>query len=213
MIGGDPLHHGGQHPPRALLAFLLRVALDLAHAVLRLRLGLVHDLADEALARLGGGQTGHPLELLQLPLAEIGDLGALAIQLRGTRLQALLAFLECRDLTIERLLPVQESALGTLHVRALLARLVLGRAPQVERLVLALEDDLLLLRVRLGNDALAVLLGMLHGARRDEAARDEADHDADDHGDRSGRHDDHDKFRHLAPPCALEPGYGRCRTR
>jgi hypothetical protein len=82
----------------------------------------------------------------------------------------------------------------------LLARLLLGGTTQLERLVLALEDDLLLLGMRLGDDALAVVLGVLDRAGGDEAARDEADHDADDGGHCGGHHDDHDGFRHSAPP-------------
>ncbi len=144
------------------------VTLDLADAVLRLGLRLVDDLADQRLASLRGGQAGDPLELVELALpAARAALLPLGLELRsGARQAPPRAAREPLDLTIERLLPVQKAALGTLDRGALLARLFLGGATELERFVLSLEDDLLLLRPRLGDEALGVVLGVLDRVRR-----------------------------------------------
>ena len=206
VVGGDALHDGGQDPSRAVLALLGRVALDVADAVLRLGLRLVHDLADQSLARLGRAQAGDALQLAELALLELARGAAARRRAPAGAGEGLLALLERGHLAIERLLPVQESALGALLGGPLLAPLLLGGAAQVEGLVLALEDDLLLLGARLGHEALGVVLGVLDGARAQEAAREESDHDAGDRGDR--RHEDDEGIRHFGSPETLEPAMG-----
>jgi hypothetical protein len=101
VIGGDALHDRGEHPSRPLLALLLGVALDLAHPVLGLGLRLVHDLPDETLPRLGGGQTGDPLQLVHLPLSELGDLRPFGLELGQPRGEPLLTLFEGGDLSVE----------------------------------------------------------------------------------------------------------------
>jgi hypothetical protein len=91
-------------------------SLDLAHAVLRLGLGLVHDLADERLASLGDGQARDALELDDLLLLELAQARELPVELTLALPQRLLALLVGGHLAIERLLPVQEAALGALQV-------------------------------------------------------------------------------------------------
>ena len=154
---GDALHDGGQDAARALVALLGGVALDLAHAMLRLGLRLVLDLADQA--------SGAPRPRSARRRARARPAGAAAARPAGRRSTSSsarafrasrLRSLERRRLAIERLLPVQESALGALERGALLARLFLGGATQVQGLVLPLEDDLLLLGARLGHEALGV---------------------------------------------------------
>src|SRR5690606_19104607 len=120
VIGGDPLHDGRQDAARTVVALLLRVTLDLADAVLGLGLRLVDDLADERLPRLGGGEAGDAFELDALLLLELGEMRPLLIELGLARGERLLALLETGHLTIERLLPVEEAALGSLQGGALL---------------------------------------------------------------------------------------------
>ena len=211
VVGRDALHDGRQDPAGAVLALLDGAVLDLPDAVLRLRLRLVDDLGDQALPSLGRGQPGDALQLERAVAA-----GALPRRARSTSSslasaeQLGLALLEPCRLTVERLLPVQESALGALERGALLARLFLGGAAQVEDLVLALEDDLLLLGPGLRDEPLAVLLGVLHGARGDEVAHHEADDDSDGGG--YGRHDHDDDVRHSGSH-PLEPFWAVSRSR
>ena len=80
----------------------------------------------------------------------------------------------------------------------------------MEGLVLALEDDLLLLGAGLGHEPLPVLLGVLDRAVGNEGARDEADGHPDDDGNR--RHDHDDEFRHLSSH-PLEPVWALWRPR
>ena len=172
-----------------------------------LRLGqcLVLDLADHRLAGLGHRQPGDALELDQLSLSQLVQPRGLDFEALGSGVQRHRLLLERGRLTIERLLPIQESALGALVGGALLARLFLGCATQVQGLVLSLEDDLLLLRARLGLEALGVALGMLDRVGGDEATRHEADEHPDDGGD--GRHGDDSEFGHSAPPRRWSPGW------
>src|SRR5687768_8103627 len=135
------------------------MALDFPHPVLSLGLGLVHDMGDQTLARLRGGQPGDPLELDNVALLDLRQANALGFQLGGTGCEAGLALLERADLPVERFLPVEDPALGALDGGALLAPLFFGGTAQLEGFVLSLEDDLLLLRARLDNETLGVLLG------------------------------------------------------
>ena len=116
----------------------------MSRTLLRLRLGLVDDLAHQRLPRLRRRQTRYALKLDDL-LVEVGQPSAFRVQFGLATIERRLALLERGHLAIERLLPVEEAALGALEVGALLARLILGGAAQVDRLILALEDDLLLL--------------------------------------------------------------------
>ena len=207
VVGRDALHDGRQDPARSLVPLLGRMALDLANAVLRLGLCLVLDLADELLARLHDRQPGHALELDELALLQLAQASGLRLEALGCARPTRRLLLERRRLAIERLLPVQEAALCPLMGGALLARLFLGRATQVERLVLPLEDDLLLLGARLSLEALRVALRVLDGVGGDEAARHESHQDADDGGDR--RHDDDNEFTHYRLPLEVGARIGR----
>jgi hypothetical protein len=187
------------------------VALDLAHLVLGLRLRLTHDLRDQALACLTGGQARDALELDELALLELGELGALLVELGLAGDERGVALLEDGHLTIERLLPVKESALGALERGALLTRLFLGGTTEVERLVLAFEDDLLLLGAGLGHEAGPVLFRVLHGVGGDDAPRDESDGDSDDGGEHR-HHGEYDDVRHYGSLVLWSPD-GRYRVR
>ena len=110
-----------------------------------LGLGLVDDLADERLARLAGRQAADPLELAQLTLLQLRDLCAFSFQEPQPLFEAFLPTLERLQLAVHALGPIQEEAFLSLQIGALFARLVLGRALDLERVVLTLEDDLFLL--------------------------------------------------------------------
>ena len=175
VVGGDPLHDGGQDASRALVPLLERVSLDLAHAMLRLGLGSstiwrispsrasAADSPRRARARqaVAAGARASRAASASSSLLPRG-----AAPLRGPR---------GGHLAIERLLPVQESALGALDGGALLARLFLGGATHLQRLVLPLEDDLLLLRAGLGLEALGIALGVLDRLPAEQATRQESD--------------------------------------
>ena len=160
-----------------------------------------------------GGEARHALELHELALLELAPRAPARPRARaGAPRSPASRSLERGHLAIERLLPVQESALGTLRVGALLARLLLGGATHAEGLVLPLEDDLLLLGARFGDEALGVVLGVLDRVARPGAGAPRSrSRCRRSRGDR--RHDDDDEFRHLAPPITLEPAIGRCRAR
>ena len=177
----------------------------MSRTLLRLGLGLVDDLAHQRLPRLRRRQTRYALKLDDLALVEVRQPSAFRVKFGLATIEGRLALLERGHLAIERLLPVEEAALGALEVGALLARLILGGAAQVNRLILALEDDLLLLRARLGNQALRILLGMLDRVARHELAREEPEQESDDGGDR--RHDDDERFRHSGGSLTLEPSW------
>jgi len=170
------------------------VALDLPNAMLGLGQSLILDLADHRLAGLGHRQAGDALELDQLSLPQLVQPGGLDLEALGSGVERRCLVFERGRLTIERLLPIQESALGALVSGALLARLFLGRATQVQSLVLPFEDDLLLLCARLGLEALRVPLGVLDRVGGDEATRHEAEEHPDDGG--NGRHGDDSEFGH-----------------
>ena len=132
------------------------VTLDLADPVLGLGLRLVDDLPDEALARLRGGQPGDALELDELPLLELRaacprSASSSALPARRARASRSSSAPSLRSSASSR---SRSRRSERCSVGALLARLLLGGAAQVERLVLALEDDLLLLGARLGDQAL-----------------------------------------------------------
>ena len=201
MVGGDPLHDGGQDASRAVVPLLERVSLDLAHAMLRLRLGFVHDLADEPFARLGRAESRDPFELGKLSLPYLARAEQLGLQLLLPRGETLFTALEGLQLAIERLLPVQESALGALDGGTLLARLFFCGTTHLQRLVLPLEDDLLLLGAGVGHQAFGIVLGVLDGSPAEQATCEESNDDAASGGDR--RHDgDDDGIRHIGSPYA-----------
>ena len=143
------------------LALVGGMALDLAHAMLRLGLRLVHDLLDQGLARLAGGETADPLQLRDLPLLQRHQADLLLLDLALPLLEAGLAALERLQLVVQALRPIEQQPLLALQVGSLLARLFLGGALCLEGVVLALEHDLLLLGARLGDDPLGVALGVL----------------------------------------------------
>ncbi len=150
-------------------------------------------------AGLRRGEARYALELDQLATSQVVEPGPFGLQLglAGCRAPSHAARAPPSRRSM-RLLPVEEAALGPLQGGALLARLLLGGTTQMQRLVLALEDDLLLLGACLGHETLAVLLGVLDSTVGHEGARHEADDDPDDDGDR--RHDHDDEFRHVELP-------------
>ena len=85
------------------------------------------------------------LQLGQLPLLKLGEAGLLRLHLVLALLEAALAPLQGLELAIEALRPVEQEALLALQVGTLFACLLLGGALRLERIVLALKDDLFLL--------------------------------------------------------------------
>ena len=86
-----------------LLALLNGSSLDLADLLVRLRLRLVDDQLNKALARLDDGQPADPLELDELALLELGQVRLLGLDLALLLLESDLASLKRFDLAIEAL--------------------------------------------------------------------------------------------------------------
>ena len=155
-----------------------------------------------------GGQAADALELDHLALLQLGEAFLLGIELA-------LALLEARPRGVRATRPCgpaprhDRAAVAPARWRsaALLARLLLGGTLRLQRVVLPLEDDLLLLGARVGHQPLGVALGVLDAAGRQEAARQVSDGDSRDQCGGDRRHDDsvvrHRLLRWLEPVWAM----------
>src|SRR5207244_97831 len=108
---------------------------DLAH------LGL--DLAQQQLLRLLGRELGDPLDLAPLPLARPLQLAAQHVEVLLAGLDLPVAALERLGLAVGGLFLLLEPALQAVDFGAALLELLLDFAPQAQRLVFPLQDDLL----------------------------------------------------------------------
>ncbi len=195
VVRGHSLHDGGEDPPRPLLPILERVALDVAHPMRGLGLGLLLDFADQRVARLGRRQAADLLERGQLLVAEGSQAGLLGLGLGDSLLGHCLPPVEGLGLAVENLGSVQQEALLALEIGPTLAGLFFGRPLGLEDLVLALEDDLLLLGSGVGYQSLGIRLGVSDLGGRPHPARDIPEDQAEDAGDH--RNGDHGHgFRH-----------------
>ena len=118
------------------------------------------------------------LEGRHLLLARLGQLLALGLELALAVEQLAVALLEHVGALVELLVTLQQAPFEARQLAALGACLLLGLALQADLLVLGLEDQLLLLRSRLGDDASGLLLGVLDGLAAPHATRHEADAEA-----------------------------------
>jgi hypothetical protein len=134
---------------------------------------------------------GHA-KLGELVRAQLLGLAPLRLQGPLVGLERALAAFEVLDLAIEVLLLLLEPLLLTLDLRSSLAVLLLGAGPQADRLVLRLEEDLLLPGVGVGAQPSGRLLGGLDRVGRrtlpQGKTRPEADGQCDEPDD---RHEDH----------------------
>ena len=172
MVGRDALHDGGQDPSGALLALLLGTALDLADLLLRLRLRLVHDLRDERLACLCRRQAAQPLELDELLLLQL-EVALYVSASMSRRRSSMVASRRSSASSLRSMLSERSSRRRSWRWRSARFSRASSSAARwsLERLVLALEDDLLLLGARLGHDPLGVAIGVVDRAGGESDAR------------------------------------------
>ena len=111
---------------------------------------------------------------------------------------------------VELLVAREQAALEVLELRPALARFLLGLPLLAKLLVLRLEDHVLLLGARLGDDPGRLVLGRLDGLAGNDAADDESNGHADDRGDH--RRDQDDRFHLQFLPSGRIARRRRCRN-
>ena len=163
VVGGDALHRGDDDLARLLLGLVAGPSLDRARQLDGVVLGLLADRLEQHALRVLRGQPGHALERDDLLLGQPGELLALLLEVALAVVDLAALLLEHVGALVELLVPCQEPPLEVLELGPLGPRLVLGLAPQAQLLVLRLEDHVLLLGPRLGDDARGLVLGGLHG--------------------------------------------------
>jgi hypothetical protein len=97
---------------------------------------------------------------------QLGQATLIGLQRGLPLIEAGLATLERLHLAVQALGPIEEEAFLALEVGALLAGLLFGGALDLQRIVLPLQDELLLLGARLGGEPLCVALRVLDRATR-----------------------------------------------
>ena len=138
-----------------------------------------------------GRQAADALEGLHLFVPDARELVALLVELLITDEQLAIALLEHVRALVELLVALQQAAFEVLQVDALGAALLVDLTLDPDLLLLGLEDQVLLLGSRLGDDAFGLLVGGLDRLVGDEAARHETDgKPADSHHQDDDRHDD-----------------------
>src|SRR5205823_3939397 len=125
-------------------------------------------------------QAGDPGELDALLLLELFDLRPLALQTRLPLGDLPLLARELGSLGIELLVLLVQAALVALELGPALPVLELGGLRDLQGLVLGLEDDLLLLGPRLGEEPLRIRAGGGFAAEGEAAADEQGDREADE---------------------------------
>src|SRR4051794_1123698 len=190
VVRGDPLHRRDDDLARLLLRLVARPALDRPCDLHGVVLGFLADRLEQDALRVLGRQ---PRDLLQRGnplLAQLRERLALALEVPLAIVDLAALVLEHVRALVELLVARQETPLEVLELRALLAGLLVGLALLAQLLALRLEDHVLLLRPRLGDDARGLVLGGLDRLARQDAAGDEPRDHADDRGDQRRDYDD-----------------------
>jgi len=104
------------------------------------------------------------------------------VQLALARDQLAVAFLEHVSALVELLVALEHATLEVRHLLALGARLIVGLAGELDLLVLGLENQVLLLRACLGNDASGLVLRGADCLRGPERPRHETNTETDGDG-------------------------------
>jgi hypothetical protein len=192
LVAGVALDRHPDDPPRPRLGRLGRFELDLAEPAGAGVADILLDLGDDDLAGLVGRHAGDALELAELVGAQLLGLAPLRLQLALACLEGALASLDPFELAVEVLFLLLEPLLLALDLRSALAVLLLGAGPQADRLVLRLEQDLLLLGGGAGAQPLGGLFGGLDRVGGRTLPQGVASPEADDQCDEpDDRHEDH----------------------
>ena len=189
VVGRDPLHDGGEDPPRnAPRRPRLHVARSPVRAVwpppgLRPR--------SRWIRAWRASPAGSPPTILELDVSCWARSSATWTFSASTSRHAVPRPVASRrssasDLPVQRLGSVEEEPFLALEVGPLFACLFFRGALGLEDVVLALQHDLLLLGARLGHHPFGVASAVHHG-RGQNAARQVPEDRAHDAGDRSGR--------------------------
>ena len=187
------VHHdaldGGDHDfAGAFFGRFAGRALDGPGQADRIVLGLVPDLLEQDGLRLVRAHAADTFEGLYLLLLGMHQALSLRLELLLAGEQLAAPLLEHVRPLVELLVPLEQSTLEVGEVRALGSPLLLELPLQSDLLVLRLEDELLLLRTGLGDDAARLVMSGLHRLRRDDAAGQEA------HDQTAGDRRQHDHY-------------------
>ena len=183
VIRGDALHRGQDDVAGLVRGLLAGPPLDRASELDRVVLGLLADrLEEDALGVLGG----HAADLLEGDdplLVELLQLLAALVQLDLLLEELAVTLLEHVGALVELLVAGMQPALVVGELGAPLPGVVLGLALQADLLFLGLEDQVLLLGSRVGDDPGGLLGCRLDRLVRPLAAGDEAQPEANGDAD------------------------------
>src|SRR2546422_3081334 len=186
VLGGVPLERHRDDVARSLVRPLPGLGLELADLPVREVAHLFLDPLEEERPRLVHGQRGDARQLGPLLLLDLGGLRPLCVHFGLPLAQPAVALLHLGDLLVELLVLLVEARLEALELGPALAVLRFGGLGDLESLVFGLEDDLLLLRARLRDEALGVRSRGGLARERERAAEQESDpeaHKTRDEGD------------------------------
>ena len=178
VLGGVPLERHRDDVARSLVRPLPGLGLELAHLPVRQVAHLFLDPLEEERPRLVHGQRGDARQLGPLLLLDLDGLRPLCVHFGLPLAQPAVALFHLGDLLVELLVLLVEARLEALELGPALAVLRLGRLGDLESLVFGLEDDLLLLRARLRDEALGVRSRGGLARERERAAEQESDREA-----------------------------------
>jgi len=181
LVGGEALDGEGDDAAGLIVRLLAGGSFDLAGAAGGLDLDLLLHPLDDVGARFIASQAGDPLQLLDLALHGLVDLFVAGLDLLLPLGDLAIAALEGFDLAVEVFLLLLQAALTLLELAAALARFGLDRVPELQGLVICLQENLVFSSGGFGFDALGSRLGEL-GLLGDDALASEEAHRAADQG-------------------------------
>src|SRR6266542_4022734 len=191
VFGGVPLQRHRDDLASAGVSGLPRLLLEVVHLAIRDVAHLVLDALQEEPTRFVHRKARHPGELGPLLALQLDDLLALGFKIQLLLHQATLPLVYRGELLVELFVLLVQPRLVALQLRAALPVLGLRRLGERDGLVLGLEEDLLLLRAGLRNEALPIRTRSRLAAEREGTADQEASGEADEASDEG--HKAHDE--------------------
>src|SRR3989441_6389851 len=186
VLGGVPLKCHRDDVAGSLVRPLPGLGLELADLPVRQVAHFILDSLEEERPRFVHGQGGDARQLGPLLLLDLDDLRPLCVQFGLSLAEPAVALVHLSDLLVELLVLLVQARLEALELGPALAVLRFRGLGDLESLVLGLEDDLLLLRARLRDEALGVRSRGGLAREGERAAEQESDpeaHETRDEGD------------------------------